>query len=66
MIKSTVYKEAGLIGKKIRIAVEFFYGAKDVRSDANSYSGKFGDEKASILLIGRRGIARFENISEDA
>ena len=42
----------GLIGKKVRIGPSFISEAKDVVGISDGYSGKFGDEEASMLWFG--------------
>ena len=51
---------AGLIGKKVRIGPSFISATKDVVSSTNGYSGKFGDEEASMLWFNGQGVAHFK------
>ena len=42
---------------------KFYFCSKDVVSGANGYSGKFGDEEASMLWFDGKGVARFKKSS---
>ena len=67
---SNRYNGAGLIGKKVRIGPSFISVTKDVVSDTNGYSGKFGDEEAYMLWFNGKGVAHFKKrgagVAEDA
>ena len=39
-----------------------FCSKKDVVGGTNGYSGKFGDEEASMLLIDGKGVTNFKKI----
>ena len=58
------------MGKKIRIGPSFISAAKNVVRGTNGYSGKFGDEEASMLWFDGKGIAHFKErgtgVAEDA
>ena len=51
---------AGLIEKKVRIGPSSISATKDVVSGTNGYSGKFGDEEASMLGFNGKGVANFK------
>ena len=50
----------GLIGKTVRIGPSFVSAAKDAVGGTNDYSGKFGDEEASMLSVDGKEIAHFK------
>ena len=53
---------ADLIEKKVRTRPSFASTVKDVVGGSNGYSGKFGDEEASMLLVDGKGVAHFLSI----
>ena len=53
----------GLIGKKVRIGANLISATKDVAGGSNGYSGKFGDEEASMLWFNGKGVAHFKKRS---
>ena len=49
--------------KKVRIGPSFIPAAKDVVGGSNGYSGKFGDEEASMLWLDGKEAANFKKNS---
>ena len=45
-----------MIRKKVRIGPSFISAAKDVAGNTNVYSGKYGDEEASMLWFDGKGV----------
>ena len=48
------------LGKKVRIGPSFISAARDIVGGSNGYSGKFGDEEASMLWFDGRGVVHFK------
>ena len=51
---------AGIIGKNVWVAPTFVSAAKDAVGGNDNYSGKFGEEEVSMLLVDRKGVAYFK------
>ena len=54
-------KSLGLVTAKVWIAPCCVSTAKDVANGTNNYSRWFGGEKACMMLIYEKGVARFKN-----